>query len=532
MWRKSSWRWIGRCRAESAAGTVTQQSYTEREIGKPIRAKTRHTGLDPGMSTSTSGPSTTSVSAKLYYGVGAVAYGIKEHGFAYLLLIYYSQVLGLPQNLVGAGIFIALLFDAVTDPIVGTASDNLHSRWGRRHPFMYASALPVAIGYFFLWSPPAGLSDGALFAYFVALAVFVRISITFYDIPSAALVAELTDDYHERTSFFSLRYFFGWWGGLSISVFTFSVLLVPTSEYPVGVLNPNGYETYGAFASVLILAVILLSSMGTHKYIPQLKKPQQSGYLPIRTMARQTLETVNERSFRALFISAMFGALASGLTQSMSIYISTYYWELDNKQIAMLYSTLFFSAIVAVLVAPRIGRRLGKKHAAITIGIMSAALAPLPYILRIVDLFPENGSSELFYSLVVYQLVETSLMITTAILVDSMIADVVEQSQMRTGRRSEGVFFAARSFIRKSVSGVGVLLATTLLTVIDFPTDATPGMVEATVVDKLGLFYAPAIFVLYMLAIIVIFAYRISQEMHEENVRSLAGSAAPAEPNA
>jgi Na+/melibiose symporter-like transporter len=158
------------------------------------------------------------------------------------------------------------------------------------------------------------------------------------------------------------------------------------------------------------------------------------------------------------------------------------------------------------------------------VGLGSALLAPLPFVLRILDLFPANGSSELLYCLIAYQLVELSLIITTAILVDSMIADVVEQSELLTGRRSEGVFFAARNFIRKSVSGIGVLLATTLLTLIDFPTEARPGVVEPEVVDKLGFFYAPAIFVLYMLAIIVIFAYRISQEMHEQNVRSLAGS--------
>ena len=488
------------------------------------------------MNTGTAGPSTTSVSAKLYYGVGAVAYGIKENGFAYLLLIYYSQVLGLPQHLVGTGIFIALLFDAVTDPIVGAASDNLHSRWGRRHPLMYASALPAAIGYFFLWSPPVGLSENALFFYFVTLAVFVRVSITFYEIPSSALVAELTDEYHQRTAFLSLRYFFGWCGGLSISVLTFSVLLVPTEQYPVGVLNPAGYQDYGVIASVLMLGAILLSSLGTHRYIPQLKKPQQTGYLPLKTLARQTLETISESSFRALFISAMFGALASGLSTSMSIYINTFYWELDNKQIAMITSTLFGSAIVAVFLAPRVSRKLGKKHAAIAVGIGSAVLAPLPFVLRMLDLFPANGSSELLYCLITYQLVELSLIITTAILVDSMIADVVEQSQMITGRRSEGVFFAARNFVRKSVSGIGVLLATTLLTLIDFPTDARPGVVESEVVDKLGYFYAPAIFVLYMIAILVIFAYRISQEMHEENVRSLAGSGslstAPADPHA
>lgn len=157
--------------------------------------------------------STTSPAAKFYYGIGAVAYGIKDSGFSYLLLLYYNQVLGLPQSLVGAGIFIALLADAVTDPVVGSASDHLHSRWGRRHPFMYASALPVGICYFLLWSPPAGLSPDGLFIYFVSLAILVRVSITFYEIPSSALVAELTDDYHQRTMFLSLRHFFGWWGG-------------------------------------------------------------------------------------------------------------------------------------------------------------------------------------------------------------------------------------------------------------------------------------------------------------------------------
>jgi len=473
-------------------------------------------------------PSTTSASAKFFYGVGAVAYGIKDNGFSYLLLLYYSQVLGLPQNLVGTGIFLALLVDAVTDPIVGSASDNLHSRWGRRHPFMYASALPVGISFFFLWSPPAGLSPDALFAYFVTLAVMVRVSITFYEIPSSALVAELTDDYHQRTAFLSLRYFFGWWGGLSIAVLAYSVLLVPTSEYPVGVLNPAGYETYGAITSVLMFAAILLSALGTHKYIAQLKKPQHTSFLPVRVLARQTLETIREGSFRALFISALFGALASGLSTSMSIYLNTYYWGLDNKQIAMIVSTLFASAIVAMLIAPRISRKLGKKRAAITIGLASALLAPLPYVLRILDVFPKNGTDELLYSLMAYQLLEVSLIITTAILVDSMIADVVEQSQLRTGRRSEGVFFAARSFIRKSVSGVGVLLATTLLTLISFPKDAKPGSVDPEIVADLGLFYAPSVFVLYMLAIVAIFAYRISQATHEDNVRSLASSTATA----
>ena len=474
------------------------------------------------MNTGQPPPPTTSRAAKFYYGIGAIAYGIKDNGFSYLLLIYYNQVLGLPQHLAGAGIFIALLADAITDPVVGSASDNLNSRWGRRHPFMYASALPVAVSFFFLWSPPTGLSTPGLFAYFVTMAILVRVSITFYEIPSSALVAELTDDYHQRTIFLSVRHFFGWWGGLAIAVLAYSTLLVPEEGYPVGVLNPNGYQRYGMISSVLIFAAITLSSLGTHKYIPQLRKPPQDRYPPAAVLLRQTLETVKEPSFRALFASALFGALATGVSASMSIYINTFYWELDNRQIAAITSTLFGSALVALLLAPWVSKVLGKKPAAITIGMLSALLAPLPVLLRALDMFPDNGSNELFYSLMFYQFLEVTLIITTAILIDSMIADVVEQSQLQTGRRSEGVFFSARSFIRKSVSGVGVLMATTLLAVIDFPKDAQPGAVAAATISKLGLFYAPTVFVMYMLAITAIFAYRISRETHERNVRTLA----------
>ena len=120
-----------------------------------------------------------------------------------------------------------------------------------------------------------------------------------------------------------------------------------------------------------------------------------------------------------------------------------------------------------------------------------------------------------------FQFVDVTMIITSGILIDSMITDIVEQSELSTGRRSEGVFFAARSFISKSVSGVGVLIASTLLSIVNFPKDAQPGMVEPEVLFNLGLFYAPLVFLLYMSAITVIFIYRINQDIHEDNVKEL-----------
>ena len=98
------------------------------------------------------------------YGIGSIAYGIKDNGFSTFLMIYFNQVLGLPAYLVGIALLIAMLVDAISDPWAGYLSDRCTSRLGRRHPFMYASIVPIAITYYLLWTPPEA-SDFILFLY-------------------------------------------------------------------------------------------------------------------------------------------------------------------------------------------------------------------------------------------------------------------------------------------------------------------------------------------------------------------------------
>lgn len=97
----------------------------------------------------------TGLRAKLIYGFGSIAFGVKDQGFSTFLLFFYNQVIGLPAIAVGSAIAVALLADAFLDPVIGQLSDNLRTRWGRRHPLMYASAIPLAVSYWFLWNPPA-----------------------------------------------------------------------------------------------------------------------------------------------------------------------------------------------------------------------------------------------------------------------------------------------------------------------------------------------------------------------------------------
>jgi glycoside/pentoside/hexuronide:cation symporter, GPH family len=462
-----------------------------------------------------------SLGTKLAYGFGSVAFGVKDNGFAFFLLLYYNQVLGLPQRWVGFGIMVALVLDAVSDPIVGYLSDNLHSRWGRRHPFMYASALPVAVSYFFLWNPPSALSGGALFAYFLCMAVLVRTFITFYEIPSAALVAELSPDYDQRTSMISFRFFFGWWGGLTIAVLAYSIFLQPNEVHAVGVLNPGGYRTYGFVASIIMAAAILISSLGTHRHIPHLKQPPPPQPLTVRRALREVRETLLHRSFVTLFAAAFFGSMAAGLSAALNIYFNTYFWELTSDQITVLVIAYFPAALAALFMTPRLSARLDKKPAAIVVSLLAITLSPVPIVLRLLGWFPANGSPALLPMLLLFGIVEVTLLISSSILVSSMVADVVEDSEISTGRRSEGVFFAARSFVQKAVSGVGIFLSAVLLSVIDFPANARPGEIDASIIDRLGRVYAPALVILYLISLAFLSAYRISRASHEENLRRL-----------
>ena len=185
---------------------------------------------------------------RLLYGSGTIAFGIKDHGFNALLMLFYNQVVGLPAAWVGSAIMIAMIADALFDPLLGQYSDNVRTRWGRRHPFMYAAALPIALFYLLLWMPPE-MARGAQFAWLVATAILVRFSISLYEIPSTALLAEFTSDYDERTKLVAARFFFGVCGGIAMTVVTFGYFLRPTAAQPVGHLNAGGYVTYAWVAA-------------------------------------------------------------------------------------------------------------------------------------------------------------------------------------------------------------------------------------------------------------------------------------------
>ena len=139
------------------------------------------------------------------FAVGQIPEGIQTTSFGFFLLFFYNQVLGLSGFLTSVAIVVALLVDAISDPIIGSWSDSFKHRWGRRHPFMYAGALPFALCFFLLFSPPQGLSELQTFGWLLLFSVLTRTTQSIYSIPHTSLTAELSIDYQERTLLSSLR---------------------------------------------------------------------------------------------------------------------------------------------------------------------------------------------------------------------------------------------------------------------------------------------------------------------------------------
>jgi len=174
---------------------------------------------------------------KVAYGMGQLAEGLKNASLGTFVLFYYNQVLGLPGTLAGLAVAIALLFDAFTDPLAGSVSDNWHSRWGRRHPFMYASAIPLAIAFYLLFAPPADMSQAGLFSWLTATLILTRGAMTLYHVPHIALGAELSEDYEERTQIVSYRHFLSFAGWLLAYYAGFGWFFRDTPEFPNGQFN-------------------------------------------------------------------------------------------------------------------------------------------------------------------------------------------------------------------------------------------------------------------------------------------------------
>jgi GPH family glycoside/pentoside/hexuronide:cation symporter len=466
------------------------------------------------------------LSANVYYGVGSIAFGVHLTMLTSPLMLFFNQVVGLPAAWVGAAMMMTLIFDAIVDPLIGEWSDHTRSRWGRRHPFMYASAVPAAVAFYLLFNPPLGWPRSHLLIYMAAMLVAVRVLLSLYEIPSSALGPELTLDYDQRTSLMSSRFFFGTLGGAAMSILALQVFLRKDATHPLGLLSNEGYREAALAASIVIFVSIIVSCVGTQRFIAALvHEPRVRATW--REKFKEVSGTLTNRSFLALTTSGIVGAISTGLRQGLDFYLSAYFWELTPAQMSYLAAAGLFAAFAGVGLAPAISKRFGKKPAMIGVFFASLFASVVPIAMRLFGLLPLNGTSALFAIIFVFYFIAATLGLTGFIIVTSMMADVVEDAAVSTGQRSEGLLFAANGLISKCVTGVGTFFSGLILAWVSFPQHATPGQVDPQILYHLGMVFVPIVATFSAISIAVLIFYDIDRSTHQRNVAQLEGADEP-----
>ena len=141
---------------------------------------------------------------------------------------------------------------------------------------------------------------------------------------------------------------------------------------------------------------------------------------------------------------------------------------------------------------------------------------PLPIFARLLGLMPPNGHPALLPILIVHTIILVTAVIVIGILLSSMVADVMDENELETGKRQEGMFSSVIAFTAKATSGIGGFVAGVALDVIDFPKGAAPGTVPDEKLFLLGLAVGPCMFVLYLLSLVFLRHYRITRARYAE----------------
>ncbi|MCI4644614.1 MAG: MFS transporter [Hyphomonadaceae bacterium] len=455
------------------------------------------------------------LATKTAYGLGQMAEGVVTIVFLIFLLFYYNQVLGLSGTATGLALFLALLVDAITDPLMGALSDRTRSRWGRRHPYLYAAILPLPIAFVLLFSPPDGLGDVGLFAWLVFFAVLVRLGLTVFFVPHLALGAELSADYHERNQIVAFRQFFSMCGYLVALIVGFGVFFVSSEAYPNGQMNPGAYPAFAMIMAGVIAASMLVSALGTHSQVGKL--PSRAGNLAQSYSLRADLMAIfANRSFRFLVLGMLLFYIVFGVRGSLSLHVFTYYWELGSGAIQTITTSTILGLIVGVVIWAVAGRFFEKRTGFI-LGFMGwVGFTAWPVLQDLLGLYPGTASAA-YVGVIVWTSIAASIMgAATNVFAGSMIADCIDENELDTGQRQEGAFFGAFTIASKSTTGLGTWLAGLALDIIDFPANAEPGQVDEATLVKLGLMAGPLLIVGGLAALFFIRRYALTRERYQE----------------
>ena len=454
---------------------------------------------------------------KADYSVGAIANGIKTDTFTFFLLFFYSRVIGLDPLLASLAIGLALIIDSFTDPLMGTISDRTNSKYGRRHPFMFVSFLPIAIFYILLFTPKPdwGLSQSQLFWWMFISASMTRIGMTFFEVPHRSFGAEITKDYLERTKLFSWREMFAWTAGICNAFLAYNIFFKSTPEYSYGQLNPDAYFPLALTGAFMMVLSIIYSSLSTIKEIDNLSS--WKGSISISEIFSELKIAISNKSFILFFLGSLSLSISWGLLNSLTLFINTDFWGLKGNQIGIFLYIYFCAAFVAFYITPKLVSKIGKRNFVLFCVFGVAFASPIAFISYNLGLTPDKGSSSLVLFLCLPLVVISTLSIAGNMTRDAMIGDIADEVDLQSGKRQEGVLYSAVSFVQKVNTAIGALTGGLTLWVLNI-TKETPTYDQAY-----SLFFVQGVIgpALLLIPIIFFYFYSLDLKRHQEILLAL-----------
>ncbi len=393
------------------------------------------------------------LSTKLAYGAGDLGPAITANISVFFLLIFFTNVAGIPVGLAGSILLIGKVWDAVNDPIVGVLTDKTQSRrWGRRLPWLLYGAIPFGVFFFLQWIVPPFANDrtaqiSSLFWYYVAIALLSQVFYTVVNLPYTAMTPELTQDYDERTSLNSFRFGFSI-GGSVLSLILAQIIFASVSD------RAMQYVVLAAVCTVICVLSLYWCVFGTRDRVlafeaKRIELPQP----PSIPISEQLKIVFNNRPFLYVIGIYLCSWLAVQLTASIIPYFAVNWMGLPESNVPTVLIGVQGTALAMLFVWTNLSKRFGKK-AVYFMGMSFWIIAQIGLF------FIQPNQIALLYVLAIM----AGVGVSTAYLIPwSMIPDVIELDELRTGQRREGIFYAFMVFLQKLGLALGLFLVSQTL---------------------------------------------------------------------
>lgn len=457
---------------------------------------------------------------KMTYGCGQAVDAIIQASVNTFLLFYLTSVCGFSGSAAGSIFLVSLVVDALLDPLIGRASDNWKSRWGRRLPFMTGAILPMTIAAYLMFNLPAGLSGTPLYIYVLGLNIILRVGLSVFALPHSALTAELTDNYTERTSISTFR-------ALFIVIGTAATLLPAFSwifSRPDLLETRGAYSVFGMLIAILIGAFGLTCILGIFRRVVSLPIPTESGHDNISRFFLELLQLFRNPSFPPMFFGAVVVLIGQGVAYALNLHAFRYFWALPPAWIQLPLLMLPFGMLLGTAIGGLMMKRIEKRDGVIGAVLLLGAYQALSPLLIISGLVGPGTLASIVMA-------ATSGLLFGAcgalcfICFYSMIADAVDEHDLLFGIRREALYAAALMIGAKSASGVGAFLAGFGLQAVGFPTQAADSdivLLPEGVAENIGLLWGPGAAAIILVSVPLLLRYRITKTHHEGILASLA----------